>query len=214
MKSFVLLILLASSTAWAQLPEFDELKVQGKTYKSVKVTKVTADAISITHASGIARILIKKLPKNLKEQFDYDYATAENTRKERERIESAREKHRITHVKDANQKAQQARERENALEANKKRFDKQFRIIRESNKVYIKTKATRAIEYGSYRGVIIYSSKVGGFVALFGAGHTTNINCYASRAAGNYNERYPIYIKVAPPSDHPLKTGGLKTNSL
>ena len=52
--------------------------MSGKTYQNVKITKVTPSEISVIHESGVARILLKDLPDDLKTKFDYDPNKAED----------------------------------------------------------------------------------------------------------------------------------------
>lgn len=207
MKCFYLLLLLTASTAWAQPREFAELKVQGKTYKSVKVTKVNSDSISISHESGTSRILLKKLPTELQKQFGYDYAQAEASRKEREQKEAQVKQIRVNTATKVSQKEQEEKAalklqegtqkaKQAALHAEKQKTTEQFRPINAGKRVPLKGTPSLYIEHGGYKGVIIYSNKLRKSVALFGANHSTDINCYATQAKGIYDYTYPIYIKV------------------
>ena len=62
----------------AEDEKIPEIKTtSGKTYRDVRVTKVTPGEISIMHESGVARIPMKDLPDDLKAKFGYDPVKAE-----------------------------------------------------------------------------------------------------------------------------------------
>ena len=56
--------------------------VSGKTYRDVRVTKVTPSEISVIHESGAGRIPLKDLPDDLKAKFGYDPAKAAEFQKQ------------------------------------------------------------------------------------------------------------------------------------
>ncbi|WP_367872120.1 hypothetical protein [Luteolibacter sp. Populi] len=69
--------------------EFESLEtLDGKSYKSVKVTKVDAATISIRHESGTAKIPFEKLSEEMRTRFAYDPEAAAEQR--RKAVEEAR----------------------------------------------------------------------------------------------------------------------------
>jgi hypothetical protein len=73
----------------AEDEKISEIKtVSGTTYQNVKITKVTPSEISIIHESGVARILLKDLPDDLKTKFDYDPNKAEAHARNKKLVEA------------------------------------------------------------------------------------------------------------------------------
>ena len=67
----------------AEDEKIPEIKTaSGKTYRDVRVTKVTPSEISIMHESGAGRIPLKDLPDDLKAKFGYDPARAMEFKKQ------------------------------------------------------------------------------------------------------------------------------------
>ena len=74
--SFLVLGLVsATQAADEKIPELKT--VSGKTFRDVRITKVTPTDVSIIHEGGAARIQMIDLPENLKAKLGYDPAKAE-----------------------------------------------------------------------------------------------------------------------------------------
>jgi hypothetical protein len=63
---------LALSAAAQVGATFETLTVKGAEYRQIKVLSVSAFAITIRHADGLAQIPLRDLPAALQAQFDYD----------------------------------------------------------------------------------------------------------------------------------------------
>jgi hypothetical protein len=73
-----LLVLGLANTSTAQDEKIPEITTaSGKTYRDVRITKVTPSEVSIAHEAGAARIPFAELPEDLKAKLGYDPAKAE-----------------------------------------------------------------------------------------------------------------------------------------
>ncbi len=72
MKILTFLILCFASVALAE----DFKAIDGKEYKSVKVSRVEPDGIVLKSKSGIAKVYFTELPKEVQEHFHYDATNA------------------------------------------------------------------------------------------------------------------------------------------
>ena len=84
MNSKVCLIVLFLGSVGIALAE-DLTTTDGKIYKSVTVTKVEPDGVSISHESGTVKIPFTKLPEELQRQHGFDPAKADAYVKEQKR---------------------------------------------------------------------------------------------------------------------------------
>jgi|694.fasta_scaffold56968_5 hypothetical protein len=64
-QPYLLASLFLVSTALAAPVKLDTLTIDGMTYKSVTISEVRKDSISIIHETGVARIPFQKLPESL-----------------------------------------------------------------------------------------------------------------------------------------------------
>ena len=55
---------------------FDLTTTLGEKFKNCRITKVTPEGLTIVHDRGVARLSFALLGDELKQQFDYDPATA------------------------------------------------------------------------------------------------------------------------------------------
>ena len=77
MKTLVTLLLFFACSCLAG----DLTTLDGTTYRNVKVTRVEADGLVITHAEGACKIDFLKLPEEVRKQYGYDPAKAGAARK-------------------------------------------------------------------------------------------------------------------------------------
>jgi len=77
MKPFLWLTLFSATSCLAM----DLTTLDGTTYHDVKVTRVEADGLAITHASGAGKIEFLNLPEEVRKKYAYDPAKAEAARK-------------------------------------------------------------------------------------------------------------------------------------
>ncbi len=105
----------------------------GREYKDVKVTKVEADAITVMHSGGIARLDFAALPADVQKQFGYDPDAASAARAalnaanmERQRALAAQQQAREAQ---AASMAQEAREAEEMRQSAERKTYKVFQVL-------------------------------------------------------------------------------------
>ncbi|MCX6910455.1 MAG: hypothetical protein NTY01_20765, partial [Verrucomicrobia bacterium] len=77
MKKVAALLLLFTCSCLAG----DLTTLDGTTYRNVKISRVEADGLVITHAAGGCKLDFLKLPEDVRKQYSFDPAKAEAARK-------------------------------------------------------------------------------------------------------------------------------------